>query len=166
MAVKRTIFEAVGGFDEQLVTGEDAELCDRIRGSGHRIYESASLRLIHLRNMSTLKGFFDKQVWHSLGMLGGQNGFTLDKMTGMTMLHAALSIAAVGVLFGLETSFTARLGIAALLMLFVPTIAVIYRVLFRQGAFIPLRSVVLYSVYFLARSWGLVLISSRRSLKG
>jgi hypothetical protein len=166
MAVTRAVFESVGGFDERMLTGEDAELCDRIRACGHRVYESPSLRLIHLRNMSSLKGFFDKQVWHSLGMLGGKGNPLLDRMTGMTLVHIVLSLAAIAVLCLMNAGAVIRLSTAAGLLLLVPAMAVTYRVLFRQGAVIPIRSVLLYAVYFFARSWGLVLIASGRTQKG
>ena len=40
LAVLREAFDAVGGFDECLVTGEDTELCQRLRDRGYRIHES------------------------------------------------------------------------------------------------------------------------------
>ena len=165
MAVTRSVFESVGGFNERMLTGEDAEFCDRIRAGGHRVYESPSLRLIHLRNMSSVRGFFDKQVWHSLGMLGGNDHRLLDRMTGMTLVHVVLSFAAIAVLFLMNAGAVIRLSTAAGLVLLVPTMAVTYRVLFRQGAVIPIRSVLLYVVYFFARGWGLVLIASGRPQK-
>ncbi|MDQ8173189.1 MAG: glycosyltransferase [Gemmatimonadota bacterium] len=163
MMLRRHAFDAVGGFNESLITGEDAELCSRIIQHGGRIFETRRVSLIHLRNMNSLTGFFKKQVWHSLGMLGARQRDRLDRVTLMSLAHLALSLVALGwIAVGPGAPSVRALG-SGVLILIVPTVAVAYRVLLRGGAFIPLKSLLLYTIYFYARIWGLFRIVFTRA---
>lgn len=57
--VRRSVFEELGGFDEQIFYGpEDLELCDRIRSQGRRVVQVRDARCIHpprRRNRSILR---------------------------------------------------------------------------------------------------------------
>lgn len=57
--VRRSVFEDLGGFDEQIFYGpEDLELCDRIRFAGLRVVQVRDARCIHpprRRNRSILR---------------------------------------------------------------------------------------------------------------
>jgi glycosyltransferase involved in cell wall biosynthesis len=160
MVVRRSRFDAVGGFDQSLVTGEDAELCQRVLDSGGKIYESPRLKLVHLRNMNSLSGFFHKQVWHSLGMFGTARSWLPDRVTLMTIAHLLLTLAALTWVAVGAASVTLRVLGAIALMAAIPIVTVAYRVLARGGAFLPFRSMVLYTVYFYARAWGLLRIAA------
>jgi glycosyltransferase involved in cell wall biosynthesis len=154
MVVRRTVFDRVGGFNEHLVTGEDAELCQRILDAGFKIYETHRLAIVHLRNMNSLRGFFRKQVWQSLGMFGTARSGRLDRVILMTLTHLILTLAAVVWIAVGAGPMYQRLMIAMALLLAVPAATVAYRVAARGGAFMPIRSTVLYSTYYYARIWG------------
>jgi glycosyltransferase involved in cell wall biosynthesis len=150
LAVKRTAFDLVGGFDEHLVTGEDSEICQRLTDAGFRPYEAQVLSVAHLDNPKTLAQFYRKEVWRGLGMFGTVRRESVDKPTAMTVTHLlALTLALV--VFAGPGAWSWRLAIALMLPWLVPTAAIAYRV--RGGGRLthPLRAVLLYQIYFLAR---------------
>ncbi len=63
MAVRRSAFEAVGGFDTTLETCEDVDLCRRLRARGFRIMQDSRLRNVHLGDPSTLTALFRGELW-------------------------------------------------------------------------------------------------------
>jgi hypothetical protein len=63
LAVRRTVFEAIGGFDERLETCEDVDLCERIRAAGHRLVADERLHSIHLGDPATLTELFISERW-------------------------------------------------------------------------------------------------------
>jgi hypothetical protein len=149
--VTREAFNAVAGFDERLVTGEDTELCQRLRGRGYRIYESKQLGAVHLDNARTVRAFYRKEMWRGLGMFGTVRPGSIDKPTVMTVLHLALCAAAiVGLVLG-PWGWPGRLAAAAGLLTAVPAVTVLYRA--RAGGSLrrPLHALLLYEVYYAAR---------------
>ena len=155
--VSAKAFRAIGGFDEALTTGEDAEIGQRLGHHRFRIYQARRVSAVHLRNPRTLGEFFRKQLWHGRGAFGTVRKSSIDKPLAMTVLHAILCIAAVVILFVPMISLIERLALACACILFAPFAAVIYR--FAASRLRPsgfAKSVVLYHVYFDARAVALV----------
>jgi glycosyltransferase involved in cell wall biosynthesis len=67
--VKRTCYEQVGGFDEQLMTAEDWYLGLRIREAGFRIRGGPRLGVQHLKEPATLQHFFRRERWRGMHVL-------------------------------------------------------------------------------------------------
>jgi glycosyltransferase involved in cell wall biosynthesis len=151
LAVSREAFEEVGGFDERLVTGEDTELCQRLRDRGYRIYESKRLSAVHLDNAKTVGAFYRKELWRALGMFGTVRPGVIDKPTVMTVVHVGLCAAAILLLVAAPWSWPARLAAAAALAIAAPAAALLYRV--RAGGSLtrPIHALLLYEAYFAAR---------------
>jgi glycosyltransferase involved in cell wall biosynthesis len=63
MAVRRDIFQALGGFDVSLATCEDVDICQRIRAAGHSILSDSALRSVHVGDPRTLKALFLGELW-------------------------------------------------------------------------------------------------------
>lgn len=63
LAVSRTAFERVGGFDAALETCEDVDLCQRLRQSGGRILADPRLRSIHRGDPRSLGAVFRGELW-------------------------------------------------------------------------------------------------------
>jgi GT2 family glycosyltransferase len=63
LAVLRTAFEAIGGFDTTLETCEDVDFCHRLRARGLRIISDARLRSIHHGDPKTLLEVFSSERW-------------------------------------------------------------------------------------------------------
>ena len=155
------IFARVSGFDEHLETGEDAEVCLRIRQAGGTLLEDSRLAVAHLDNAKTLPAFFRKERWRGLGMLGTVSWHSVDKPAAMTIAHLFAIIAAVAALVWLRTNVWARAAIVIALMFAVPAVTVVYRRRSSIASFSFLRATVLYQLYYLARINALVIIVSR-----
>jgi GT2 family glycosyltransferase len=59
--VRRAAFEAVGGFDEDIRSGGDADLCFRLRDAGWEIERRAEAHVIH-RSRTTLRALLRQRV--------------------------------------------------------------------------------------------------------
>jgi glycosyltransferase involved in cell wall biosynthesis len=90
LVLRRAAFEAVGGFDPTLRTGEDAELAMRLRAAGHTIHRARAVSASHLGNPRTLRDFCRRQWWHGLGTVRPIRSF--DRPFLMSMVHLVLSL--------------------------------------------------------------------------
>lgn len=61
--VRRDLFTELAGFDENLETCEDVDLCNRARAKGWRIIAEPGMRSIHLGDPSTLRKLFLSEIW-------------------------------------------------------------------------------------------------------
>ncbi len=158
---ERSAFDSVGGFDATLESGEDTELCQRLRASGLRIYSSVRVRAVHLGNPKSLRAFYRKQVWHGLGGLGTFSQDPFDKVVWMTAAHW-LFVAAAVALWALRPS-VATAGAGLLLFFAAPAISVVYRMSGARRVVNPFLALILYWVYFAAR--GVALLRALRVLR-
>jgi GT2 family glycosyltransferase len=149
-AITRDAFVRSGGFREDLVTGEDAELGQRLTANGVRILRTERVRSVHHGNPRSLGAFYRQQRWHGLGQFGTARAGALDRPLTMTFVHLALLVAAAVGALGAPGLL---LRAASLLVLpwLVPAATVTYRAA-RGGAvrglLLPLA---LYQLYYLAR---------------
>jgi hypothetical protein len=63
LAVRRTAFMQVGGFDATLESCEDVDLCHRLRAAGWRVVADGRLGNIHAGDPATLGGLFRAERW-------------------------------------------------------------------------------------------------------
>ena len=63
LAVKRSAFETVGGFNVDLTACEDVDLCNRLLATGRRIVADPALRSVHFGDPRTLKAVFFGELW-------------------------------------------------------------------------------------------------------
>jgi len=63
LAVKKKVFDSIGGFDAHLTACEDVDLCNRLRLAGHRIVADPGMRNIHYGDPKTLKALFYGELW-------------------------------------------------------------------------------------------------------
>mgnify|MGYP002624125261 CR=1 FL=1 len=150
--ITREAFEAVGGFDEKLTTGEDAEFCQRLSCAGYHPFASSSVRVMHLGNPKSLRAFYSQNVWHSLGMFGTARTNLLDRPLLMTAAHLVLT---VGTLFNLvnpAVPLSIRLCLLFLSQLIAPMATVVYR-LVSEGGGITRHNVVPEVARALLLSW-------------
>lgn len=66
MFVRRTEFIDIGGFDENLKSNEDYELCLRYRQNGYIVFSDPEIKATHHGIPKTLISFFKQQKWHGL----------------------------------------------------------------------------------------------------
>jgi GT2 family glycosyltransferase len=65
-AVRRTAFEDVGGFEEGIRSGGDADLCFRLRTAGWRLEERPGARVLH-DNRARTRDFLRQKARHGAG---------------------------------------------------------------------------------------------------
>lgn len=161
LAVRREVFDAVGGFDEVLVTGEDAELGQRINARGLVVWEAHELVVLHLDNPRTLRAFFRKEIWHGQGMLGTLRLWPPHLPALSTLLHFACLVAAVGTLAAAPIPVVWRLAGALGLAFTTPVLVVAYRALTKRRAVPWIAATILYQAYLLARLVAVAQIAGR-----
>jgi len=61
----RDIFNSLGGFDEAMSAGEDTDITQRLKSSGHEINIDPQLSVVHLGYPVTIGSFIKRQMWHS-----------------------------------------------------------------------------------------------------
>jgi glycosyltransferase involved in cell wall biosynthesis len=163
--IARDVFEKIGGFEETLVTGEDAEICMRLGAAGFKIYNSQQIKAIHLGYPKTLRAFIRKQVWHGLGMFGSARVNWFDKPLLLTLAHLFLTVAGIANLFVGWADLAWRALVFVVSALLAPVAAVIYRSVQTGKFHRPLRSTFLYWLYLYSRVYALVLIAAGDSRK-
>jgi cellulose synthase/poly-beta-1,6-N-acetylglucosamine synthase-like glycosyltransferase len=106
LIVRRSAFEQVHGFDENLITCEDSDLGYRLKNIGKVVYVPGAL-VYHLREPKTFREFFKKEIWHSRGNLTGafRHGFTLMELPSLVLpalFGAGLTTCVISIFFGLK----------------------------------------------------------------
>lgn len=159
LAVNKHIFVELGGFDGNLVTGEDAEFCWRLKMKGYVVWENPDIKAIHLGNPKNLWNFYKKQRWHGLGMFGTFKISRLDKPVIMTLGFIFCCFFAVSFfVVCIKNVETCSLLLPTFLFFFVPLLTSIFRCFQYQNYAHFLHLVLLYSLYYVARSDALVRI--------
>lgn len=168
LAMTSEAFAAAGGFDEHLVTGEDADLCARLTSLGFPPYASAEIRAAHLGNPKSIAGFYRRNVWHSAGMFGPNGSRLLTRPNLMMFIHGVLTALAVAtVLTGGLRGWWALVPVIGSQLL-APLLSSVFRLFTRAGGvatrsspLLVLRATLLYWVYYWARIRGVLLIAAR-----
>lgn len=68
LIVHRSLYNVIGGFDPQYITGEDEKFCEDAQAHGGIIIKDSSIKAIHHGYPKTIKQFFRRERWHGLGM--------------------------------------------------------------------------------------------------
>lgn len=159
--IRRDVFWQVGGFNEELITGEDADICLRLAEAGYLLVEVPALKVVHHDNPRTLVEFGRKEIWRGLGAAATFRRTRIDRPLAMTVAHGLLLLAG-SVSLVLSRFHPVGWGILLLSTMAIPLMAVHYRrvLAHRPPALGP--SLVLYQAYFLARLVSLALIASGR----
>jgi glycosyltransferase involved in cell wall biosynthesis len=154
--VKRQAFLAVDGFDEEMISCEDDDLGRRLNKAGFRLYQSVSVRAIHAGADDSLRVFFFKSAWRSMGMFRMLKHGWMSKPILITFAHLALCIAAVANLLFLRESVLIRIVALATLVNLAPALTIFYRRLQTgRRLYAPFKLALLYHLFFLARFYAI-----------
>jgi glycosyltransferase involved in cell wall biosynthesis len=163
--VSRQVFEEVGGFREDLPSGADSEIGQRLTNAGYLIFESPAVGAIHLGNPKSAREFYRRSVWHATGMLGTVSWHQIDKPTAMMGFHLLATIGGLVVLVASPRGLFVRLLITLLLQLAVPAITVAYRAAQTHRFRYVLEGIGLYWLYYWARIQALAILGVGRGHK-
>jgi glycosyltransferase involved in cell wall biosynthesis len=160
--IRQQVFTAVGGFNEELTTGEDTELGQSLRSNGFGIYENHRVRAIHLRNSKTLGQFFRRCTWHGQGLLIPSSASWLNKSLLMTCGHLALTTVGLVQLSVAHNSLAVRVACLVLALSFVPAVTWLFRSMTNRRLSSPLTGIVLYQFYYAAKLYALLSFATRK----
>jgi glycosyltransferase involved in cell wall biosynthesis len=155
LVIRRAAFVAVGGFDEQMVSCEDDDLGIRLNKAGFKVYQARAVRALHPGGDQSLRVFFRKSAWRSMGMFRMMKHGWVSKPVLITFAHLLLCLAAAAGLFLLPFSLPIRGLLFLLLVNLAPALSVGYRSWTVGTLYAPMRSILLYHVYFLGRFYAM-----------
>ena len=120
LIVRRDAFRSAGGFNEDLETAEDVDLCYRLGKLG-TILNNPSMEAIHWGEAPDLKTFWRKEVWRGMGNLKGifSHGLRWDEIPSLgyplyMMCGVVLSVAGIGAALWLRQLLLIPLSLAFL----------------------------------------------------
>jgi GT2 family glycosyltransferase len=158
-AVRRSAFEAVNGFNPNLTTCEDVDLCNRLTLAGFRIVADPDLRSVHFGDPQTLRALFFGELWRGRDNL--RVTFSGPRSFGH-LRSAVVPIADLLCLVAAATSLMAgHAGLALLLLLaaLIPTAlraGVMVRRQLNRGVVVVMQALAVAVVFDLARALALV----------
>jgi glycosyltransferase involved in cell wall biosynthesis len=155
LVIKRQALLAVGGFDEKMVSCEDNDLGLRLNRAGFKVCQAHAIRALHPGGEQNLRVFFRKTAWRSMGMFQMMKHSWLNKPLIITLAHLVLVIAAIANLFGSYSSLLTRAVVSLLLVNLAPALTVLFYVLRVKRLYAPMRSMLLYHLWFLARFYAI-----------
>jgi glycosyltransferase involved in cell wall biosynthesis len=85
--IKKTVFEAVRGFDASLNAGEDSQLTYDLINQGFKIDINPQLNVTHLGYPTTIKEFVNRQKWHAADYAFKFSQIFSDKIFLMVFLY-------------------------------------------------------------------------------
>jgi len=151
LIISRQAFEMLGGFDENLVSGEDYDLSVRAETAGCRLNDNKALKVVHHGYPKTVGAFFKRELWHGEG----------DYLSVKTFLASPIAIAgfvsvlvlACGIILSIGTGELSWLGYG-MIPLAVATGSAAWRWRPSRPSYFPVV-ILLSCVYFLARGLAL-----------
>jgi len=151
--VRRDQFLSIGGFNENLVTCEDADFSFRIAKYG-RIVSDSRIAAVHLGEASTVREFLKKEVWRGQGNLRGlfSHGLLLRELLSFSIpIYFGLLVPLL--VAGLIITRNPDLLILFFLLCLLPSLMVLFKVrrkvMDKADAF---QLLLLLQVYFFART--------------
>jgi GT2 family glycosyltransferase len=154
--VRRDSFLKTGGFNENLVTCEDVDLCYRI-GESHKIICDSTISSVHLGEAKTIRHFYKKERWRGKGSLKGffHHGVNINEVPSLLLpFYGIFSI--MFFILGSYSSITYKnnyLLMASIALLIIPPIMLsTYKSVKASSFYSVLPLIMLYAVYISART--------------
>jgi glycosyltransferase involved in cell wall biosynthesis len=158
LVVPASIFNSLGGFNANLVTGEDYEFC--LRAGNHvRIISDPGIGVVHYGYPKTLRQFVLREVWHGIGAFGTIRQKLFDKpLLGTLVFLITICLGVIGVIEGRGT----LLGISFLGMLALLVASALYRGGLSSGFLRVFQLLVLYFLYYAGRATSVFFILGKK----
>jgi GT2 family glycosyltransferase len=162
LAVWRSAFEAIGGFNTALETCEDVDFCHRLRASGFRVISDERMKNIHHGDPATLRELFVGELWRGRDNLRVSFRRPLTPRTMITAIIPLVDVALIAMI-GVGLALAARgglwLSLAAGFALSVPVWARVARAFLnhpRGGVAGLVQAFAVACVYDLGRALALI----------
>ena len=156
LIMKREVFEKVEGFNPKSETGEDSDLCHKIRGLNLKLISDTKIHVIHLGYPKTLKELFKKEMWHSaeLFYLLRSTKFRLEYVLGFGVPLAFAICLIITACFMIAGAFTQDIAFVlwgGICFFTVPTMLSLYKAVTKKKLSFFFHSIVYFIVILLAR---------------
>lgn len=164
LLVKRSAFEAVGGFREDLIAAEDVDLCHRLIRNAGRIVGDAQIRSVHHGEPKTIADFVRKEYWRGSSGLKAwvSQGFPLRDLPSFLwpLWHALFCLLTALLLFFLllwPTRWGLFSWIVAIGLWLMPSVLLALKTCYQENRLLDLhRLATLYFVYGMTRAAALL----------
>lgn len=161
-SIRKSLFQQLGGFNEELITAEDDDLSKRTILSKMNVISDSKHAVIHLGYPKTLKEILKKQIWHGSSQLKA-HGIFGDKMVMLTLVWL-ISI------FGLPFSIHLHIAIFSInlsIIMLCPLLVAKKRMAIFQNssAGLLLKSYIISWSFLAGRSIGLISETLKRAKK-
>lgn len=161
----KAVFESVGGFNPEIHTSEDVDLCTRAKRAGYAILAYPELAVYHEGTPRTLRRFYRQNRWHGKHVLR----VFLAELPSMRNLPLVLATVYTFVMFWAALiipffTLPRHPGLAALpsgLLLMLPLLLATAKAARSRAYSEAPKLTVLYLTYLLARASALVKIPGR-----
>ena len=125
IVLQKEAFEKIGGFDENVTSGEDTALSKTATKTGLAVRITSDLSVVHLGNAKTFGGFARHQVWHGENYLENIKLSFTDPVFLILLINLFLIVVAIGMFLASEVAFFWSLSLA---FFFLPLILSIKRI--------------------------------------
>lgn len=143
----KKILKKLGGFNEQLISAEDVDICRRAAAMGIEVRANEKLHVMHEGYPKTWRAFFRRELWHGAGDMQSFHRFIQSKTAVMSVLQILLLATSVTALVLLPGFF----GVLGIVFCLAMNIFVVFKKFHVVGNGALLQLLVLMYVYQLAR---------------
>ncbi len=149
MVIRKEVFDLIGGFDDNLTTGEDYDICQRVLETGFRIVNDEKISIVHFGYTKTLFERFKKEIWY------GQETFKILKIDPFykpfwASLLYGISFSIV-IFCGIISHFGILMKGAAFFFIIIPILSAAFKVIQSKRYDYFFYLVILYNVYLAGR---------------
>lgn len=158
----KTLFQVLGGFAEDLETGEDYDFSTRAKAAAAIVTNNPALSVVHLGYPKILRDFVRREMWHGKGDWSKLKTVFESKVVLLSVFFAALH-GMILISLALRPSVTSiSTGIFLVGLICVASSIAKYR---RHGLLKVVVNSFLYYCYFWARGLSLILVALEPALR-
>ncbi|MEX1034291.1 MAG: glycosyltransferase [Cellvibrionaceae bacterium] len=152
--ISRTAFDSIGGFNEQLETGEDVDFSIRAQEKEIELTFNPALVVHHEGFPKDIKNFFRREKWHGKGDFSSLSYFRKSRVAQLSVLFGVCYITLL-----LLLALTVQIDSVLIKQTIIATVVLIFAVclsssLAKFGKLSPIYSILgtfIYFIYFNAR---------------
>ena len=117
LIISRELFDEVGGFNEELQTGEDYDISARAKAAGIVLVDDVRLKVIHKGFPEGIGEFFGREFWHGKGDASSLAAILHSKVALVSFLSLVLHVVLlyswlIGSLIGINGTLICITGIS------------------------------------------------------
>ncbi len=148
MIVSRENFEELGGFNEELETGEDYDISMRALKLNMKVIDDHKLKVLHEGYPENLWDFMKRELWHGKGDASSLRMLAASKVAVLSIVVFSLNIVLLsGLMIFDNINFVYGAGVCIFLICTLSS----YVKFKREAIGVLITNIILYYVYFIAR---------------